>query len=89
MELAHKTTILLSPDLHKRLTERARQQHKSLGALIREACEATYFRPTAMQRLAAVEAMAALQLPVSDPKTMKQEAVQPYKPLAGCDDAAP
>lgn len=42
MELSKKTTTLLSPELHARLTSIAARRGASLGELVREACEARY-----------------------------------------------
>jgi hypothetical protein len=69
MELSHKTTILLSAGLHERL--------KSLGELVREACIRQDGLSDAEDRLAAVEAMAAMSLPVGTVEDMKQESVPP------------
>jgi hypothetical protein len=44
MELTKKTTILFPPDLHDPLTQLASKRGTSLGALVREACEARYLR---------------------------------------------
>ena len=46
-----------------------------MGELIRRACEEQYGLPTTEERLAAVEEMVALSLPVADVETMKQESV--------------
>ena len=42
LELTKKTTILLSPDLHEKLTRLAAQKAVSLGELVRRACEKQY-----------------------------------------------
>ena len=75
MELSKKTTILFSPDLHARLLRLARQKGTSLGNLVRTACERQYGLATAAERLAAVEALAALDLPVGTPEEMARESV--------------
>lgn len=75
MELTKKTTILLSPDLHEQLTRIAAQNGISLGELVRRACECQYGIHSGEDRLSAVRSLAALGLPVGDPKTMKEEAV--------------
>ena len=75
MELSKKTTILLSPALHDRLTKLAQERKTSLGELVRAACEREYTQPTREEKLAAVRRIAALKLPVSDVRTMKRQSV--------------
>ena len=75
MELSKKTTILFPPDLHARLVKLARQHGKSLGDLVRIACERQYGLVSEEERLAALGALSQLGLPVADPKTMKEESV--------------
>ena len=74
MGLSKKTTILLSPELHDRLTRLAEQEHTSLGELVRRACEAQYGWTSVEDRLAAVKALGALQLPVDTVEAMNREA---------------
>ena len=75
MELSKKTTILLSPELHKRLSSLATASRISMGELIRRACEKQYGLANAQQRQEAVLALGRLQLPVSDPREMKLQSV--------------
>ena len=75
MELTKKTTILFPPDLHERLSMLAAQKHVSMGALVREACEHQYKVARKENRIAAVQALAKLALPVASPKKMKKESV--------------
>jgi 3-dehydroquinate synthetase len=75
MELSKKTTILLTPDLHARLTRLAHQKGVSVGELIRTACERQYGLVSEESRSDAVRQLATLGLPVSDPQTMKRESV--------------
>jgi hypothetical protein len=75
MELSKKTTILLTPDLHARLTRLARLRGVSVGELIRSACERQYGLVSEELRSDAVKGLAAMGLPVSDPRTMKRESV--------------
>ena len=81
MELSKKTTILFSPDLHARLLRLAQQKGTSLGDLVRSACEKLYGLATLEERLAAVEALAALDLPVGTPEEMAGESVPTPKEL--------
>ncbi|MCK6527993.1 ribbon-helix-helix domain-containing protein [Myxococcota bacterium] len=74
MELSHKTTILLPPDLHRHIVSLARQQGVSMGELIRRAVQDRYGRgATLRDRLAAVEALGRLDAPVGEPAEMKRE----------------
>lgn len=75
MELSKKTTILLSPRLHDQLTRLAAHQGTSLGELIRAACEKQYAQPSKKDRMAAVNRLAALRLPVATPRKMKHQSV--------------
>lgn len=74
MELSKKTTILFSPDLHRRLTRLAARQGVSLGELVREACEARYGAADDPRRIEAARALAGLSLPVGTPERMKRES---------------
>ena len=75
MELSKKTTILLSPSLHDRLTRLAAHEGVSLGELIRRACERQYGLVSASERLLAARELAALSLPVGDVRRLKKESV--------------
>jgi len=79
MELTKKTTILFSPELHRRLSRLASRRGSSLGELVREACERQYGVAGSAAALEAVEALAGLRLPVGKPAAMKRESV----PAAG------
>jgi predicted DNA-binding protein len=73
-QLSKKTTILFSPELHRRLTEYAARRGVSLGELVREACEATYGVAGTDERVAAVRDLGRLRLPVGRPADMKRES---------------
>ncbi len=75
VELSKKTTILLSPELYEHLTRTAKVRGKSLGQLVREACEAQYGYVSTEDRLRAVADLRRLSLPVGSPRDMKQESV--------------
>jgi hypothetical protein len=74
MELSKKTTILFSPELHRRLTRLAARRGVSLGELVREACEVRYGVLGSASRLEAVQVLATLDLPVGTPDEMKRES---------------
>lgn len=74
MELSKKTTILFSPELHRRLSRLASRRGVSLGELVREACEVRYGVLGSATRLEAVGALATLELPVGPPDRMKHES---------------
>ena len=74
MELSKKTTILLSPELHRRLTQLAEQKGVSLGELVRQACEKHYGIVSREDRIAAAKGLADLRLPVSDVQSMVKES---------------
>ena len=73
--LTKKTTILLQPELHRRLTRLAERRGTSLGELIRSACEAQYGLGGSEERLRAVGELSVLDLPVGSPGEMKAESV--------------
>ena len=75
MELSKKTTILFPPELHERLSKLAAQRGESLGLLVRSACERQYGLSSLEERLAAVEDLASLDLPVGTPEEMARESV--------------
>lgn len=75
MELSKKTTILFSPDLYTRLQTLAAEKGVSIGKLVRSACEVHYGLHSAEDRLAAVNALKALKLPVGSVRQMKRESV--------------
>lgn len=76
MELGHKTTILLSPRMHLRLTQLATRRGTSMGALIRRALEVTYGLQDSDAPLVALAELAALSLPVGSPASMKAESIE-------------
>jgi hypothetical protein len=68
-------TILFSPEMHRRLTDLAARRGRSLGELVREACEVQYGVVGGRDQEAAVAELAGLALPVDTPGTMKRESV--------------
>ena len=74
MDLSKKTTILFSPELHRRLAGIAERQGVSLGELVREACEAKYGVLADPRRTDAAKALGKLRLPVGTVDRMKKES---------------
>jgi hypothetical protein len=68
--------VLVAPEQLVRLKGLARRRHSSVGALIREAVEAVYFGEDVDRRLAAVERLAAMRLPVADWEQMERESIR-------------
>jgi hypothetical protein len=83
MELSKKTTILLTPELHARLTELARTEGTSLGELVRRAVVDCYGLVGTDERVAAARQLAAMELPVGPPARMKRESVPDPAELEG------
>lgn len=81
MELTKKTTILFPPDLYQRLASLADQRHSSVGELVREACRAQYSLTSRADRLALVDRLGALSLPVGTVEEMERESVPGVGPL--------
>lgn len=75
MKLTKRTTILFSPVLHDYLTILAKRRGISLGELVRAACENQYGYTDPVQRIEAVSKLAALNLPVGDPRELKELSV--------------
>ena len=75
MELVKKTTILLTEELHSRLTSLAAQKQTSLGELVREACIRQYGLSSPDERLDAVRKLSSLELPIGEPRALKLESV--------------
>ena len=81
MELTKKTTILFPPDLYQRLASLADQRHSSVGELVREACRVQYSLTSRADRLALVDRLGALSLPVGTVEEMERESVPAVGPL--------
>ena len=81
MELSKKTTILLSPRLYSLLKNLSESTNRSIGELIRSACERQYGLYPESDALEAADRLATFHLPVGTPAAMKQESVPPSKDL--------
>jgi len=74
--LTRQIQVLLNPFQYQRLDEIARQRNRSMEALIREAVDQVYLQSTVDERLEAVQALSAMQLPVADWEQMERESVE-------------
>ncbi len=81
MELSKKTTILLSPELHEHLRRVAKTRHKSMGELVREACESQYGFVSVDERRRAAKELASMSLPIGSVGEMKRQSVPDAKDL--------
>lgn len=74
--LTERIQVLVAPAQLARLRTLARRQRRSVGALVREAVEATYFGDDIERRLAAVDRLAEMSLPLSDWEQMERESLR-------------
>ncbi len=75
MGLTKKTTILFPEDLYNHLKKVARSRRKSVGDLIRSACEKEYGLVSTDESMAAVESLGNLNLPAPSMEQMKAEII--------------
>lgn len=78
MRLSARVQVLFEPGQVARLQAIAEREGRSVGALIREAVERTYLDRDRAERVAAVDQMARLSLPVGDWEEMERESVERY-----------
>lgn len=71
--LTKKTTILFSPDLYRQLESLAEASKTSVANLIRQAVIQQYLLADRKKRLAAVQALRKMDLPVADWPAMEGE----------------
>ena len=71
--LSHKTTILFSESQFRSLRRIAKEKGRSVGELIRLACEKQYSLEPDSDAVKAVDALSSLSLPVSSVAEMKTE----------------
>ena len=67
-----RTQVLLTPEQRRRLERRAADQHRSVGALIRDAVDA-YTGSSGRSRREAADSLLAAGAPVVDWEAMKRE----------------
>jgi hypothetical protein len=60
-------------------THNDEKQNRSVEALIREATDQVYLQSTVDERLEAVRALAAMQLPVADWEQMERESTENHR----------
>jgi Spy/CpxP family protein refolding chaperone len=70
---SERTQVLLSKQQLRALKQRARQERKSVGAVIRDAVDAFVEAPTMDERRAAMERLFAMNAPVDDWPVMKAQ----------------
>lgn len=71
--LTKKTTILFAPDLYRQLESLAEASRTSVASLVRQAVVQQYLLADRKKRVAAVQALRKMDLPVSDWPTMEGE----------------
>jgi hypothetical protein len=73
MELSKKTTVLFSHEQFSNLKKLAKARRRSIGDLIRSACEKQYGLVPHEEALEASEALSKLSLPVGTVEEMKKQ----------------
>ena len=79
MALTARVQVLFEPSQLTRLQAMAEAEGKSVGALIRAAVERTYLDSARATRMAAVERLVSMSLPVADWEQMERESVDRYE----------
>ena len=74
--MTKKTTILFPPRMYRQLERVAHERRVSVAQLVRQAAVQCYLLPDRKTRLEAVEAIAAMRLPVGDWPQMEREIVE-------------
>ncbi len=74
--LTQKTTILFSPDIYHQLQDFAKAAKTSVADLIRQAVIKQYLLSDKKKRLEAVKHLSQIGGPVSDWKTLEEEAIK-------------
>ena len=72
MAMTDRLQVILPPDLHQLLKQRAAAEAKSVGQLLREYARFCLELPARAERIAAADRLCALELPVADWETMEQ-----------------
>ena len=75
MELSKKTTILFTPRLYNMLKSISKAHKRSIGELIRSACEKQYGPIPEIEVVRAIDCLSSMALPVDAPDVMKHESI--------------
>lgn len=75
-QIEKKTTILLTPNLYRRLSRLSRLTKKSMGQLLREAAERQYFSGPSSEKAEIVRQMARMNAPVGEPEEIEAEILR-------------
>jgi hypothetical protein len=73
MALEHRLQILLDDERHRRLVSAARERGVSVATIVREAIDRGLARPDARRRSAAARLLEADDMPVGDPRELREE----------------
>ena len=79
MGLTARVQVLFEPSQVRRLRTLAESEGQSVGALVREAVERAYLRDEREARMAAIERLVAMSLPVADWEQMERESTDRYE----------
>ena len=79
MPLTSRVQVLFEPAQLLRLRTLAEAEGKSVGALVREAVERAYLDDERRDRMAAVERLVAMSLPVAEWEQMERESTDRYE----------
>lgn len=75
-QIEKKTTILLTPNLYRRLSRLSRLTNKSMGQLLRDAAERQYFSGPSREKEEIVRQMAQMNAPVGEPEEIEAEILR-------------
>lgn len=78
MGLSHRLEIRIDDERMQLLRTEAKRKRRTIGAVVRDAIDKHLRARVVAERLAAVEALAKLELPVSSPAQMKKEFLEGY-----------
>lgn len=73
MPLGHRLQILLDDERHRRITEAARERGVSVATVVREAIDRGVADPAGRRRSAARRVLDAPDMPVPEPRELKDE----------------
>lgn len=73
MSLTHRLQLLLDDSQYERLAHRSSVEGRSIGALVREAIDASWVEVDVRRRLAGEVILNADPMPVPDPEDLRRE----------------